>query len=460
MCAHYKKIILFLLLAVLLGSRPLPGASIRWVHLGTLDAGLASLAIDGKVAYRKMPPGKTTPWGNIPPGLHRFQVASEKNPGSSFELAVTENQKITFVSISDKNGDIQSRTLGVENPRGEVFVLNMLPGAMMGLPKNERKVIFGKGFWLPDLKAKTTVAVMDAEGFKAEADFTRLGDAPLKAYLAVLSAGDDGKPSLAILRDRDSLFEMSDEPIEIPGELAAGIRIISAGNVPGPGSFDPAGVNWEEVESRIFWLNMMIDRDPCRLEIRGFPAMRRMPSGRGSGFVKWPAGNWTTEIVVERTNVKLATGSFSLSAKASIGLISSGGGKFQHRLLTLEGRPQAENASTLVTRIRFVNALPDGVVRSVVPSDQEPVSLTLKPGESSEILPLENGGFPGAAIDYTLGAAKNRAITKIPPMPSLPRGDWVVIIHLDQESFDSPVLTWVEMDKGSITSPADQAGDE
>lgn len=460
MRAPCKTVFPALSLAFLLSVGLMPASSLRWVHLGTLDAGLAGLAIDGQVAYRKMPPGKTTPWGAIAPGLHRFQVASEKNPGAAFELDVQDGQKITIVSVSDKNGDLQSRTHGLEKPQGEVFVLNMLPGAILALPETEKKVIIGKGLWLPDLKAKTTVSIMDADGFKADVDFTRLGDAPLDGYLVVLSSGVDGKPTLTILRERDSLFEMSDEPIEIPGELAAGIRIISAGNVPGPGSFDPAGVNWDEVDSRIFWLNLMIDRDPCRLEISGFPAMRRMPAGRGSGFVKWPAGDWRTDIVAERTSGKLATGSFSLSAKASIGLISSGGGKFPHRLLPLEGRPEEKGGAALASRIRFVNALPDGVVRAAVPFVPEPVELKLEAGESSEIIPLEQGRFPGAALDFTLGAARNQAIAKIPPMPSLPQGDWLVVVHLDQESFDAPVLTWVEMDKGSILSPADRAGDE
>ncbi len=42
----------------------------------------------------------------------------------------------------------------------------------------------------------------------------------------------------------------------------------------------------------------------------------------------------------------------------------------------------------------------------------------------------------------------------------MPPGDWVVVIHLDQESFAAPVLTWVEMDKGTITFPATPGADE
>jgi hypothetical protein len=448
-----KTIFSLLAIAVLLGTNLLPAASLRWVHLGTADTGLAGLAVDEQIAYRKMPPGKTTPWGAIAPGLHRFQVASEKNPGSAFELDVQDGQKITLISVVDKNGDIHSRTHGLEKPQGEVFILNMLPGVMMDLPETEIKAIFGKGIWLSDIKAKTTVSIADAEGFRAEVDFTRLADTPLDSYLAILSAGDGGKPSLTMLRSRDSLFEMSDESIEIPSELAAGIRIISMGNIPAPGSFDPAGVNWDEVDSRIFWLNLMIDRDPCRLEISGFPAMRRMPSGRGSGFVKWPSGNWKTNIVAERTSTKLSDGSFSLSAKASMGLISSGGGKFPHRLLSLEGRPQEKSGEALTSRIRFVNALPDGVLEATIPLVSKPIELSLKPGESSEIVPIKDERFPGATLNYSLGATKKRPITKIPPMPKLPQGDWVVVVHLDQESFDAPVLTWVEMDQGSILSP-------
>jgi len=457
---HCKKVFLSLLLVHLIAMPSLPAASLRWVHLGTIDAGLVSLAINGKIAYLKMPPGKATPWGNISAGIHKFQIASEKNPGSAFELEITEKQKITIVSVSDKNGDLQSRTFGVDTPQGEVFVLNMLPGAMMSLPETNQKVIFGKGFWLPDDKTKTTVSLVDSEGFNGEVDFSRLGDSPKGPFLAIVCSDDAGKLNLSILRNRDSLFEMSDESIEIPDELLAGIRIISKGRELAAGSFDPSSTNWEEVESQIFWLNLTVEPDPCRLEIRGFPAMRRMPSGRGSGFVKWPSGNWDTDVVVERTNEKLADSKFSLAPKASMGLISSGGGKYPHRLLTLEGRSREKSGSDAKSQIRFVNALPDGVLRSIVQYDPKPVTITLEPGEIGDILPLEKGGFPGATLDFTLGAAQNKIIGRIPLMPSLPSGDWVVVIHLDQESFATPVLTWVEMDKGTITFPATPGADE
>jgi len=457
---HYKKVVHSLLLIMFISKPSLSAASLRWIHLGTIDAGLVSLAIDGKIAYRKMPPGKATPWSNVLPGLRNLQIGSENNPGATFELEITKDQRITIVSVSDKSGDLQSRTFGVDTPKGEVFVLNMLPSAMMGLPEIQQKVIFGKGFWLPKDKAKTTVILADSEGFQGEVDFSRLGDSPRDSFLAILSSDDDGKPNLAILRDRDSLFEISDESIDIPDELVAVVRIVSEGNVVGAGGFDPMAVKWEEVESQIFWLNLAIDRDPCRLEIRGFPAMRRMPSGRGSGFVKWPAGEWKTDIVAERTNEKLASDNFSLSANASMGLISSGGGKYPHRLLTLEGRSREESGSPAKSQIRFVNALPDGVLRSVVQYDPKPVTITLDPGEIGDVLPLVKGGFPGATLDFTLGATKNQMVGKIPPMPSLPPGDWVVVIHLDQESFAAPVLTWVEMDKGAITFPTTPGVDE
>ena len=188
--------------------------------------------------------------------------------------------------------------------------------------------------------------------------------------------------------------------------------------------------------------------------------MRRMPSGRGSGFVKWPAGGWDTAVVVEATNEKLDTNKFTLSAKSSIGLISSGGGKFPARLMALEGRSRGKSSEPTKPQIRFVNALPVGVIRSVIPLEPEPLTLTLEPGTISEVITLENGGFPGAALDFTLGKAKNQKISNIPKMPSIPAGDWVVIIHLDQESFTSPVLTWVEMDKGAITTPGSVGGEE
>ena len=460
MSAPCKKIYLPLAIAMMAGMSSLQAAALRWIHLGTHEAGLAGLAINGKVAYRKMPPGKITPWGDIPSGVQRFQIVSEKNPGSAFELTVADKQRITLVSVSDKDGNLECRTYGLDEPQGEIFVLNMLNRKMLEATGTEEKAVFGKGIWLPDLKVKNTISLTDAEGFKAEVDFTRNGEAQPDPFFAIFSENDDGIPGLAILRDSDSLFEMTDESIEIPGKLTAGIRVISMGNVPAPGSFDPTGVNWETVESQIFWLNLLIDRDPCRLEISGFPAIRRMPSGRGSGFVKWPAGAWRTDIVAERTNTKLATDGFSLSAKGNIGLISSGGGKFSHRLLTLEGRPPVKSEAPMATRIRFANALPDGVVGSTIPFNPEPVLLTLKPGECSEIFQPEKGRFPGAALNLTIGNLKNKVITKIPAMPSLPQGDWVVIIHLNQESFDAPVITWVEMDKGMIIEPSKQGGEE
>lgn len=457
MCDHYKKAIRTLLLILSIAAPSLSAASLRWVHLGTIDAGLVDLAIDGRIAYRKLPPGSATPRDKITPGLHRFQIGSGKNPDSAFELKITGEQKITIVSVSDKTGDIQSRTLGMDTPCGEIFVLNMLPNAMMSLPETQQKVIFGKGFWLPKDQAKTTIFLADSEGFKGEVEFSRLGDKSKDPYFAILSNNDDAKPNLAILRDRDSLFEMSDESIDIPGELKAGLQIISKGKILAAGSFDPSGVNWEEVQSQIFWLNLTIDRDPCRLEIGGFPAMRRMPSGRGSGFVKWPAGDWETDIVAERTNVKHANCKFSLSDKSSMGLISSGGGKYPHRLLTLEGRSREKSATPAKSQIRFINALPVGVLRSIVNYDPKPVTIILEPGEIGDKLPLVKGGFPGASLDFTLGASKNQLIGEIPAMRSLPPGDWVVVIHLDEESFAAPVLTWVEMDKGTVRFPSTPA---
>jgi len=456
MRALCKRIRSILVLTALLGTVQSHAASLRWVHLGTLDTGLVSMAMDGRVAYQKMPPGRITPWGNTQPGLRRFHIASAKSPGNPFEIEVEASHKITIVSVADKNGDIQSRTYGLEKPQGEIYVLNMLQGAMMSSPDPEQRVIFGKGFWLTDAAAKTTVTVADGEGFKAEVDFTRIGTASKDPFLAVLFHDDEGKPNLAMLRSGDSLFEMTNEEIILPDELTASIRVITVGNAPAAGSFDPSTTNWELVESQIFWLNLMIDRDPCRLEIRGFPAMRRMPSGRGSGFVKWPEGAWNTDIVVERTGEKIASDSFSLTAKSSIGLISTGGGKHPHRLLAVEGRPPAINDKPSQPQIRFVNALPAGVLRVSIPFKPEQKLLSLESGKSSEAFPIKEGGFPGATMDFTLGQTQNEPLKKIPSIPKMPEGDWVVVIHLHQESFDTPVLTWVEMDKGSIISPADQ----
>lgn len=456
---HCKKILLLLSAMISMGNLSVSAASLRWVHLGTIESGMAGMAIDGKIAYRKMPPGKATPWGKVTPGAHRFQIASGENSGANFELEIAEGQKITLVSVSDDNGDIQCRTFGLEKAQGEIFVLNMLPGTAISVPESKQRAIMGKGFWLPDVKAKTAVSLVDSEGFTAELDFSRLGDKAQSPYLAVICRNDDAKPNLAILRDQDSLLEMSDESIEIRGELKAGIRIISESNKAAPGSFDPSGVDWAEVDSRIFWLNLSIDRDPCRLDISGFPALRRMPSGRGSGFLTWPAGDWETAIVVERTNEKLSGGNFTLAAKASTGLISSGGGKYPHRLLTLKGRSRQESGSKVSSQIRFMNALPDGVIKAAVSYDPTPRTVTLNPGETSEIIPLENVDFPGATIHFTIGVTY-KLITKIPLMRSMPQGDWVVVIHLDKESFASPVLTWVEMDKGAITFPTTQTSGE
>lgn len=457
MRALCKTIRSTLVLTALLGTVQLPAASVRWVHLGSLDTGLVSMAMDGKVAYQRMPPGTVTPWGKTQPGLRHFHIASPKSPGNPFEIDIEASHKITIVSVADKNGDIQSRTYGLEKPQGEIYVLNMLPGAMMVAPDPDQRVISGKGFWLADAAAKTTVSVADGEGFKAEVDFTRIGAAPKDPFLAVLFRDDDGKPTLALLRSGDSLFEMTTEEIIIPDELRAGIKIISAGNVPVEGSFDPATTNWELVDSQIFWLNLMIDRDPCRLDIGSFPAMRRMPSGRGSGFVKWPEGMWKTDIVVERTGEKLAADSFSLAAKSSVGLISCGGGKHPHRLLALEGRPPEKGNKPAQPRIRFANALPAGTLRIAIPFEPEQKLLTLESGKSSEAFPIGEGGFPGAKMDFTLGNAKNSPLKTIPSIDKMPAGDWVIVIHLHQESFEKPVLTWVEMDKGSILSPTEQS---
>lgn len=387
-------------------------------------------------------------------------MVSEKNSNSVFELEITDGQRLTVISVSDKNGDLQSRTLGLNNPESDLFVLNMLPGALMSLPTTKTKAIFGKGIWLPDGQEKTTVLLADSEGFSAEVDFSLQSDTPQGPYFAVLSSDEAGIPNLMVIREKDSLFEMSAEPILIEDELTAAIRIISEGNVLAKGDFDPLQVKWDEVESKIFWLNLGIDRDPCRLEIKGFPAMRRMHSGRGSGFVKWPAGNWPADIVVERTNERLTGGSFSLAAEASMGLINSGGGQYPHRLITLAGRLQEEGGESMTTQIRFVNALPEGILKAVVKYDPEPRTITLDAGDTGEILPVEKGKFPGASIDFKLGNAKTQRIGEIPPMPSMPPGDWVVVIHLDQESFTSPAMTWVEMDKGSITDTTASQDDE
>lgn len=460
MSALCKKICLPLLLVIFSSAPPLHAAVLRWIHLGTIEAGLVNLAIDEKVAYRNMPPDKSTSWGNVPAGFHKFQIGSEKNPGASFELEITPEQKVVIVSVSDKNGDIQSRTVVLDAPEGEGFVLNALHNSMMSLPETENKVIFGKGFRIPITKVKTTIEFSDVEGLKGGLDFACMGDEPKSSYMAILSSDDGGKPQLSVLRDHDSLFETSNTHIEIPNELLASVRIISERTVLGGGAFDPSAINWEEVESQIFWLNLMIGREPCRLEIGGFPAMRRMPSGRGSGFVKWPAGEWETSVVGESSNEKLDTSNFSLSSKSSIGLISSGGGKYPARLLTLEGRSREKSSKAAKPQIRFINALPVGIIRSVIPYKPKSLILTMQPGEITEAVKLEKNGFPGAALDLSLDKVKNQKISIIPPMPSVSSGDWVVIIHLDQESFSAPVLTWVEMDKGAITTPGSTGGEE
>jgi len=455
-----RKIWLLLLLAIVGGSSYLRASTMRWVHLGTLDAGLVNLAIDGVVAYRKMPPGKSTSWGSVQPGLRRFQIGSEKNPGDFFELEIARDQKVVIVSVSDDSGDIQSRTIVMDSQRGKGFIFNALPNSIMTLPDTEHKAIFGKGFQIPIVNEKTTVLFSDSEGLQGEVNLSQVGDTPQNSYLAILCNGDDGKPHLSVLRDRDSFFEIINEIIEIPDELLATVRIVSPGRVLAEGAFDPFKINWEEVDSQIFWLNMMIGRDPCRLEIGGFPAMRRMPPGRGSGFVKWPAGGWNTEVVVEATNKKLDGDRFILNPKSSIGLISSGGDKFPVRLMTLEGRSRGESSKDAKPQIRFVNSLPVGVIRFVIPQEPEPYTIRLEPGIASKVIPLDNGSFPGAVLDLTMGKLVNEKITDIRRIASMPSGDWIVIVHLDQESFSTPVLTWVEMDKGSIISPESEGTDE
>jgi hypothetical protein len=459
MSAPCKIICLPLLLAIFGSLLSLQAAELRWVHLGTIDAGQVNMAIDAKVVYRSLPPGSSTPWGKITPGLRMFQVGTAKNPGASFELEITREQRVVVVSVSDENGNIECRSLVLEAPEGEGFVLNALHHSMMGLPGTDNKVIFGKGFRIPISKAKTTIAFSDSEGLKGEMDFIRTGDALRSSYLAILSCDDEGKPHLSVLRESDSLFEISDEVIEIPNELTAAVRVVSQRNVPAQGAFDPMQINWEQVESQIFWLNLTVGRDPCRLEIGGFPAMRRMLSGYGSGFVKWPAGSWDVNVAVELTNEKVGVDRFSLSSKSSLGLVSSGGGKFPHRLITLEGRSRAETKEPAKPQIRFMNALPDGVLRSIIDSDPEPQTITMEPGKVSDVVPLIKGGFPGAALDLTLGAKKNKVIVKIPRMSNLPPGDWVVVTHLDHETFETPVQTWVEMDKGKIIAPSDLGGE-
>ena len=105
---------------------------------------------------------------------------------------------------------------------------------------------------------------------------------------------------------------------------------------------------------------------------------------------------------------------------------------------------------------------PTTMIRRLIedPNDPEQLILTIKPGEITEAFALEKGGFPGASLNLSLDKLKNQKVSILPPMPSIPSGDWVVIIHLDQESFTAPVLTWVEMDKGSITSPGAKGGEE
>jgi len=418
------------------------------------------MAIDGKIIYRSMPPDKSTSWSKLKAGLHKFQIGTAKNPGSAFELDIAQDQKAVIVSVSDTNGDIQSRTVFMDKSEGECFVLNALHGSIISLPETDNKSIFGKGFKIPLSQEKSTITFTDSEGLNGALNLTTIADTPKTSFLAILSGNEDNQPKISLMRYDDALFEIGSENVVIPDELTAELKIITPRTTPKQGAFDPVLINWEEVESQIFWLNLTIGRDPCRLEIGGFPAMRRMPSGRGSGFVKWPSGNWNTDLVVELTNQKVGTSSFSLASKSSLGLISSGGGKFPHRLITLEGRSREASNQPAKPRIRFMNALPDGVLRCVVDGEPDPLTLTMEPGKATDAVPLLEGGFPGAAIDITLGTIKNQTVLKVPRLPRLPSGDWVLIIHLDDQSFSKPVQTWVEMDKGAIRSPSDVRGDE
>ena len=458
MSALSKTILLTIGMLLFCGTPTAMAASLRWVHLGTIDAGLVDLSIDGKIVCRKLPPGKATSWGKIVSGPHTFLVSSEKNPGSPFELQIAMDQKVVIVSSSDKNGDLQCRTVLLEKPGDEMHILNLIPSSIMTYAAEEKKAIFGKGFRVPFHKQATSVTFTDSEGLEANVTFTRVAETSGEPYLAILSSDDDGKPQVSILRDRDSLFETSGKLIALEGELTAQLTVISKRRVPAADSFDPMQVQWDQVDSQMFWLNLMIDRDPCRFEIKGFAALRRMPSGRGSGFVKWPAGTWDTSIVVERTNQPLASGNFTLPANGRLGLISSGGGKYAHRLIKVPGRTRKPN-STAKSRIRFVNALPAGVMRYVVPRDPEPVTDSVDPGKVSKIILLENNSFEGATLDLTL-YEKNMVISKIPRIPKIPVGDWVVVAHLDQEAFEKPVLTWVEMERGAIESPPTKIAEE
>ncbi len=442
--------------------------SLQWIHLGVSKGGSVKLLINGEVVQKTSESKPILKKLEIAPGSQALRIETSENEGSPFELTVSSGVDTTLVSCIDPAGNILCRTILSEGQDGKIYVLNLIPKTIMSSLATEKKAIYGKGFWIKKSENRTSVICRNQDRSEVRLNLVFFGSETSEPTLVILSEDQAEVPNLTLFNPNRSFFESTNKSLSISNVLQADLSVITRNREFNENAFDPATTDWAEVSSYIFWLNLMIGRDPCRLEINEFSAIRRLPSGRSSGFVKWPPGKWTIDVVVELSDKTIITAPVNLNTKASTGIISLGGADHPHRVLILEGRSRQKSEAPSENRIRFVNALPVGSLVFQTTNSGELKTTALDPGEVGDALSLGPEGFGGAALrvkyDHKEPPIENLPTSirmgSISPIPKIPVGDWIVVVHLNRELSQIPAITWIEMDRGTITNPVSARSDD
>jgi len=199
-------------------------------------------------------------------------------------------------------------------------------------------------------------------------------------------------------------------------------------------AFDLASVQWNEVKSKVRWLNFYTDSGFMTLKIDDFEALKKVAPGRSFALTLFPPGQFQAHIV--NSYSKKAAEGFSLKVDNSkiYTLISLGSAKFPCKTLILEDNPSIRTKGE--SNIQLVNAFPDKTLIWTVDKigkNEEPFKATLAPAGKAETAIETKNGFASTA--RILG--QNQPLALHLPTDETDR-NWVVIIFPDPENAETP----------------------
>lgn len=428
-------------------------SQIRWLYLGSGEAGSLSLSVNGKPVYTRLGPESLTPYVEVPLGTNAIAITGSKIAKTTIQLSVKPDNRITIVSVADEDGNVRSRIFNPNTNEGNILAANMLYGSTMTVKGGNRGLNFGNGVWFTLEDKRETIQFKGANGFHLEAHFELEETYKDAKVFAVLHARRPSEVAVALFDGTSASLHLGQNVTVLPQHAKVTLDIIDDGNIIKPGSFDPTSTDWTTIHSRILWLNHTLGDNTYRLELGGYPALRRVLPGSDAGFLKWPPGQWPVKVISEQTGEEIGATSVSLGDRENLGLVSIGGEEFPHGFLQLEGRNIEEAGEDRKTRIRFVNALPTGIL-NVESSEGETLQKhLLKPAEVSQIVTLAGNLMPRTRFGLKDDTGEIHFVGDVPQRDDMPIGDWILVIHLDPITFEKPVLSWVDMDHGQIIAP-------